>query len=74
MSSKYVSDAAVCPFYSHEATDAVWCQGLYEDTAMKLFFKQGERASEHKYDFCRGNWKGCPVAQMLEKEYDGDGA
>lgn len=62
----------VCPYYKYEAPQMVYCEGVDDNTALHLAFatKQGKKA--YMGAKCKECWKGCMIAQMLNRKYDYD--
>lgn len=70
MSKPYIGKDAICPFYSKEDTFAVFCEGVEDNTVIKLVFE--DKKSKHNYkQRCCYNWLSkCEIARMLSKKYD----
>lgn len=62
----------VCPYYKYEAPQMVYCEGVDDNTALHLAFatKQGKKV--YMGAKCKECWKGCMIAQMLNRKYDYD--
>ena len=62
----------VCPYYKYEAPQMIYCEGVEDDTALHLAFaiKQGKKSYVEAH--CKHCWKGCLIAQMLNRKYDYD--
>lgn len=65
----FVSKEVVCPFYRKETATAVFCEGVEEDTSIKLIFPSTQKKDEYRYRCCKA-WKSkCRIAQMLADKY-----
>lgn len=62
-----VSAKAICPYYLHEDTQVVYCEGIQRGSVLHLAFANRTYAKEYKESRCQRDWKKCPMAQMLTK-------
>lgn len=63
----YREDSYVkCPFYKKESFTEIKCTGII-GTHTTSDFKNKAKKEEHKFDFCCGNYHGCPICQEIEK-------
>ena len=60
----------VCPYYKYEAPQMIYCEGVDENTALHLAFDAKYRMKAYIKARCCGCWKGCLIAQMLNRKYD----
>ena len=64
-------DASVqCPYYKSDGRQAVYCEGVEEDSGLRLGFGAHLRKQQYKDSVCCDRWKTCAVAQMLNRKYD----
>ena len=59
-----------CPYYKCEAPQMIYCEGVEDNTVLHLAFatKKGKKA--YVLSRCSECWKGCMIAQMLNRKYD----
>lgn len=57
----------LCPYYRKETPVEVRCVG-YVGTHSTQVFRSKVEKEEWKYDFCCGNWQGCPHYQYVTIE------
>ena len=62
----YESRRAVCPFYKHEGTQMIYCNGVQEGTCVHLAFAVATDAKKYKNTMCYSNYHKCRIARMLE--------
>lgn len=60
-----VSKYAICDFYKHEDTQVIYCEGVQEGSVIHLAFANKTDAKKYKMDYCRKDYKKCPIADML---------
>ena len=66
MGKHMISKRAICPFYKHETSQVIYCEGIREGSVLHLAFASKTDAKDYKEDFCHTNcWRGCVIAQML---------
>lgn len=68
-----VARNARCPFYKHEDTQVIYCDGVSGQTVIHLAFANSTDALAYKRAFCRSEYQLCRIAQMLE-EIEDEGA
>jgi hypothetical protein len=56
-----------CPCYHKESADEVRCDGLCGDLTTQ-HFQNGKAKDDWYYDFCNGNYRGCPMYQALAED------
>lgn len=65
------SDVLVkCPYYKCEEKQKIFCEGVQEGTKIHLAFDTVPNLKAYKDRFCKGCWKGCLLAGMLNRKYD----
>ena len=67
MAHNYVSPHALCPFYSQEQPRALFCEGPFPGSSLRLGFRGSAR--NHKQRYCCADWEDCPLARMLWAGY-----
>lgn len=71
MGKHMISKKAICPFYKHETSQVIYCDGVQEGSVLHLAFASKTDAKEYKDSFCHtACWQGCMIAQMLEDGYE----
>lgn len=67
----YTEDAlAQCPYYREDGGQTVRCEGLCARSSLRLSFGNRYELRTHKEKYCHQDWKGCPIAGMLNRKYD----
>ena len=59
-----------CPFYKGMTMQGISCEGLTDDSTLKLLFTSPEKRKSHCKRFCRTNYKTCEIYKLLEKKYE----
>ena len=67
-----VSFLAKCPFYKHYDAHKIVCEGVQEDSSIHMTFGQVSDRKDYEKARCHGDYKKCPVAQMLYRLYGED--
>lgn len=68
---KYTEDPLVqCPYYRDEVPQTLRCEGVEDSCGLHLGFSGRNQKRDYKDRFCRGGWKKCLVARMLNAKYD----
>lgn len=71
---KHRVDAIVkCPYYKFEDRQVIYCEGPQDGTATHLAFSTAPKLREYKGQYCKGCWKKCPLAEMLNRKWDYNG-
>ena len=55
MAHNYVSPHALCPFYSQEQPRALFCEGPFPGSVLRLGFRGS--AKRHKQLYCCADWE-----------------
>lgn len=66
---KYESKDALCPFYLHEGSQVIYCEGVEEGCVCHLAFANADQATDYKTARCKRDWKRCKIAKMLGELY-----
>ena len=63
--------AIVCPYYRCSDPYHICCEGVTEDTSIKVTFGDPKKTANYKHCFCRSieAYKRCKVCDMLERKY-----
>ena len=63
--------AVVCPFYRFSDHYHICCEGVSEDTSIKVTFGDPKKTENYKNCFCRNidGYKRCRVSDMLTRKY-----
>jgi hypothetical protein len=70
MGRHYVSYEAACPFYKGEDKNAIYCEGIVEESTVKNAFGSVAAAEACKRRLCCGKWETCPLAKALSAKYE----
>lgn len=70
---RMVSKSVICPFYTEEDRQTIFCEGLEPGTSVHLAFSTPPLLKTYKKRFCEcTRYKKCLIAQMLFKKYEED--
>lgn len=61
-----ISNKAVCPYYKHEDSQVIYCEGVKEGSVIHLAFSNKTDAREYKNKHCRCNYNHCKINAMLD--------
>ena len=70
MSKHMVNKRAVCPYYRHEDSQVIYCDGVVEDSVLHLAFANRTRSKAYKETCCRMDYRQCRIYRMLEANSD----
>lgn len=67
----YQSADAVCPYYRHEMSSSIVCEGIPAGAlSTQTNFVGGKEKAKHKKIYCNcGWWNECPVAMAIGGKY-----
>jgi len=69
MSRKYVEQKEIlCPYYKSESSTEIVCEGIVGERNLSVFHNKAAK-EEYTYDFCNGNYHGCPLCIELDAKY-----
>ena len=60
-----INKDSICPFYRHEDSQVIYCDGVTERSVTHQAFGSKTDAKNYKVSFCRAHWEHCRIAQML---------
>ena len=66
MRNGYVDHYVICPLYSREESDVIrkiHCAGHKKGVYVQMYFKKRELKREHKRNFCKKDYRKCPLYQ-----------
>ncbi len=59
-----------CPFYLEEHRRGVRCEGLTEDSTVRLCFPEENAFKDYRDSYCYCmNWEKCLIARMLHSKH-----
>ena len=60
-----------CPYYKNISKQSIICESITERVVRSpMVFKNNAEMYSYMNDFCKsGCWRGCPLAEMIEKKY-----
>lgn len=67
MGKHMVHKDAICPFYRHEDTQVIYCDGIVPNSVIHLAFANKTDAKEYKVKYCRKCYNQCPISNLLEE-------
>jgi len=63
-----INSNAICPFYKHEDSQMIYCDGVQDGSVIHLAFSNKTNALEYKKTFCRNKCEKCKIYSMLDRE------
>lgn len=66
MGKHRISLKAKCPYYKHEDTQVIYCDGVQDGTVTHLAFSNRRDAKLYKTNLCQGDYKKCHIYKMLD--------
>lgn len=70
MPRTYNEALILCPFYQSMGYKSITCEGITEDSIIKVTFNTPDKRDEHRNLFCEKRYKNCEICAMLEKKYE----
>lgn len=70
MATTYKDVDVLCPFFKENKEKGISCEGLTEDSILKLCFNTQKEKELHLKVFCQGKYKNCEIYNMLERKYE----
>lgn len=70
MPTQYEDADVKCPFFRRQTTVSITCEGLTEDSVIRLCFTSGKAKDLQARIFCEKRYKNCEIYTMLEKKYE----
>ena len=61
-----ISNKGVCPYYKHEDSQVIYCEGVKEGSVIHLAFSNKTDAREYKIKHCRCDYNHCKINTMLD--------
>lgn len=63
-----------CPYYKHDTSQVIFCEGLEDGMVIHLAFDTHPRLINYKGRYCRRtHYSHCPVAEILNKKWGYEG-
>lgn len=70
MPTTYKDVDVKCPFFKELTKKAISCEGLTDDSTIKLCFAAPKSKDLQLEVFCNKKYKYCEIYTMLEKKYE----
>ena len=62
-----------CPYYKHDTSQVIFCEGLEDGMVLHLAFDTHPRLINYKGRYCRSeNYRNCPLAKLLNHKWGYD--
>lgn len=58
---------AICPYYRHEDSQVIYCDGVSDQSVIHLAFANKSDSKAYKVNYCRGHWQKCHIVNMLDE-------
>ena len=71
MSGKFDAEIT-CPYYKNREKQLIYCEGVQDGTALHIAFATPQQLKDYRMKYCRGCWKNCLIAGMLNRKWDYD--
>ena len=63
----YTSVKAICPYYRHEGSQVIYCDGVVYGSVTHLAFASKTDALAYKEKYCRADYPLCNIYKMLKE-------
>lgn len=70
MSTTYKDVEIKCPFFKEQNPKNISCEGLVDDSIIKLCFVSPKAKDTQTRIFCEKSYKNCEIYRILEKKYE----
>lgn len=70
MATTYKDVEIQCPFFKELTKKGISCEGLTDDSIIKLWFNSPKSKDLHAEVFCQRKYKNCEIYRMLEAKYE----
>lgn len=70
MATTYKDVEVQCPFFKELTKKGISCEGLTDDSIIKLWFNSPKSKELHSEVFCQKKYKNCEIYRMLEAKYE----
>lgn len=70
MATTYKDVDILCPFFKELAPKGISCEGLTDDSIIKLWFNSPKSKDLHANIFCCNRYQNCEIYRMLEAKYE----
>ena len=70
MATTYKDVDIICPFYKEHIKCQISCEGITDDSLIKLWFNSPKAKAFHQEVYCENRYKYCEIYRMLEKKYE----
>lgn len=61
-----ISSQVKCPYYKHEDSQMIYCDGVQDGSTIHLAFANKTEALDYKKSFCRTCYSDCHIFRMHE--------
>ena len=70
MATTYKDVDIRCPFFKELTKRGISCEGVTDDSILKLWFYSPKAKDLHVEVFCQRRYGNCEIYRMLEKKYE----
>lgn len=68
---KYMTENSVlCPFYRAEESHCIHCEGLEDNSSIRLTYAHMGKKKAYRDRFCKDEYKKCRIAGMLFEKWE----
>lgn len=68
--SAYDAIEIMCPFFRSHERQVISCEGITEDSVVRLVFKTREARDRQERIFCGGAYEKCEIYRAICEKYD----
>lgn len=70
MATTYKDSDVKCPFFREQTKRSISCEGIIDESILKLWFEDKKTKDRHSEIFCCNRYCNCEIYSMLEKKYE----
>lgn len=66
MAKHMICKKAICPYYRHEDSQVIYCEGVSDQSVIHLAFASKTDSLNYKKNLCRACYRDCRIYRMLD--------
>ena len=71
MGKHRVCSKVICPYYKHEDSQVIYCDGVTGESVTHVAFASSTQAKDYKCRFCQNDFMNCGIKKMLDCIWEG---